>query len=79
MRKLTGQFIVIALFVLALNPASLLADLKKEIIKADLVAIQAVIEQIYQQDPSVAEALYALANDFEHNKILRYLEVAGLT
>ena len=60
-------------------PASLLADLKKEIIKADLVAIQGVIDQIYQQDPGVAEALYALANDFEHNKILRYLEAAGIT
>lgn len=59
-------------------PAHWLADFKKEIVKADLVNILALIEQIRQEEPMIAEALYALANDFEHNKILRYLEAAGV-
>jgi PAS domain S-box-containing protein len=59
-------------------PASWLADLKKETVKADLFNILALINQIRQQDPVVAEALFELANNFEHNKILRYLEEAGV-
>ncbi len=59
-------------------PASWLADLKNETVKADLFNILALIDQIREDDPAVADALYELANNYEHNKILKYLEGAGV-
>jgi two-component system sensor histidine kinase ChiS len=60
----------------ALSP-DWVADLREATILGDLGLILARIERIREQDAALAEALAALAHDFDHDKILALIQQAG--
>ncbi len=62
---------------LAQLPAGLVADLKQATIRADLVRIIDLSEEIRGQAPAVADALAELARNFQYQQILDWIERAG--
>ena len=62
---------------LAMLSSPLVADLHDAIILGDLVLIQQSVALIGGQDAELGEALAALAQQFEHDKILKLIGQAG--
>jgi signal transduction histidine kinase len=60
---------------LAADPA-LVADLHQATVEGDLRQIMHLIEQIAENDPALGKALEKLADDFEHDIILRLIQQA---
>jgi CheY-like chemotaxis protein len=63
---------------LAALPPGWLAELGQATIKANLDLILTLVDQIRQQNVTLADALAHLAYDFEYKKILRLIEQAGV-
>jgi PAS domain S-box-containing protein len=62
---------------LAALPCEWLASLQEATTLGELHLILGHIARIHERDPELAEALAALARDFEHERILTMLEMAG--
>jgi PAS domain S-box-containing protein len=62
---------------LAALPAGWLADLQQATTRADLHLILRLADQIREYDAALADALAALAHDYEYKKILALIEQAG--
>jgi CheY-like chemotaxis protein len=62
---------------LAALPTDWLADLQQATIKADLNLILALVDQIREQNPALADALGDLARNFEYKKLLALIEGTG--
>lgn len=68
---------VLAPASLAVLPPGWTAELKQATIKADLNQILSLVEQIREQDAALAESLTYLANNFEYQTILTFIQEAG--
>ena len=64
---------------MAALPPDWVVDLREATILGDLGLILARIDQIREQDAALAEALAALAHNFDHDKILALIQQAGAT
>jgi len=73
---LTAGDLELAERMAALSPGWVV-DLREATILGDLGLILARIERIREQDAALAEALAALAHDFDHDKILALIQQAG--
>ena len=73
---LTAGDLELAERMAALSP-DWVGDLREATILGDLGLILARIDQIREQDAALAEALAALARDFDHDKILALIQQAG--
>ncbi len=61
---------------LAVLPAEWLATLKQGAEEVDVELLSAVIEQIRGHDPTLADALARLVEDFEYEEILTLIKVS---
>jgi PAS domain S-box-containing protein len=58
-------------------PAEWLADLRQATIRANSNQILALVDQIREQNPALADTLAELVHDFEYKRILTLIEQAG--
>jgi hypothetical protein len=58
-------------------PASWLADLEEATVRADLGLILALIDEIREQSPALADGLARLAQDFEYQKLREWIVRLG--
>jgi len=65
---------VLTLKALATLPPDLLVNLKRAIARLDVEMIHQVIEEIRSHNAPLADALTALVDDFEYDKILRFIQ-----
>jgi PAS domain S-box-containing protein len=64
---------------LATMPAPWLADLQQAALEGDLAWILSLAEQIQDQEPELANKLHQLANNFQINDILHFVQSATAT
>ncbi len=57
-------------------PAEWLVQIKQAATRADFILLSNVIDQIRQHEPALADALAQLAEDFEYDEILAYIQNA---
>ncbi|MBC8504817.1 MAG: PAS domain S-box protein [Anaerolineales bacterium] len=68
---------VLASEILQQIPKNLLVDLQQAAVQADMIKVEALIDEIHTHNPDVAVVFDEYAKDFQYNKISQVLQAVG--